>query len=52
MSMAPRHIDRHGERPCIPGFYALAKRMAEGRTPSLATRIRKTLAALARKITR
>jgi hypothetical protein len=52
MSIRPAVIDRAGERPCIPGFYAIAKRMAEGRAPSLITRVRKTLAALSRKITR
>jgi hypothetical protein len=52
MSIRPAVIDRTGQRPCVPGFYAIAKRMAEGRKPSPASRIRKTLAALARKITR
>ena len=52
MSIGPNTIDRHGERPCIPQLYFIAKRLAEGRQPSLATRIRKTLAALARKLTR
>jgi len=52
MSIGPNTIDRTGERPCIPNLYFIAKRMAEGRTPSLATRFRKTLAALARKLTR
>jgi hypothetical protein len=52
MSIGRNIIDRCGERPCIPNFYAVAKAMAEGRAPSLATRIRKTLAALTRKMTR
>jgi hypothetical protein len=54
VSIGPRHIDRHGERPCIPQLALLAamRAAAEGRPPSLVTRIRKTLAALARKIAR
>jgi len=54
MSIRPTIIDRDGSRPCIPQL-ALLEAMrcaAEGRAPSLATRIRKTLAALTRKITR
>jgi hypothetical protein len=54
VSIGPNTIDRHGERPCIPQLALLAamRAAAEGRAPLLATRIRKTLAALARKITR
>jgi len=54
MSIRPNKIDRDGSNPCIPQL-ALLQAMrcaAEGRGPSLTTRIRKTLAALARKITR
>jgi len=54
MSIRPTIIDRDGSRPCIPQL-ALLEAMrcaAEGRAPSLVTRIRKTLAALTRKITR
>lgn len=52
MSIRPTTIDRHGERPCIPGFYEIAKRMAEGRTPSLTERIVRALADLRKKLTR
>ncbi len=52
MSIRPSTIDRAGERPCIPGFYALAKRMAEGRTPSLTERIARALAQLRKKLAR
>jgi hypothetical protein len=52
MSIGPNTIDRHGERPCLPNFYEVAKRMAEGRQPPLVARIRKTLSALARKLAR
>jgi hypothetical protein len=54
MSIRPTIIDRTGESPCIPQLALLGamRAAAEGRAPSLITRIRKTLAALARKITR
>jgi hypothetical protein len=52
VSIRPSTIDRAGERPCIPGFYALAKRMAEGRTPSLTERIACALAQLRKKLAR
>jgi hypothetical protein len=54
MTIRPTIIDRDGSRPCIPQLALLEamRAAAEGRTPSLATRIQKTLAALARKITR
>lgn len=50
MSIRPAIIDGTGQRPCIPGFYAVAKRMAEGRTPSLRERIAKALAQLRKRI--
>ena len=52
MSIRPAIIDRCGERPCIPGFYAVAKRMAEGRAPSLRARVVKILANLRRTLAR
>ena len=52
MSIRPSTIDRCGERPCIPGFYALAKRMAEGRAPSLTERVFRALANLRKKLAR
>lgn len=50
MSIRPAIIDRCGERPCIPGFYAVAKRMSEGRAPSLRERVNKVIANLRRRI--
>jgi hypothetical protein len=52
MSIGPNIIDRTGERPCIPDFYFIAKRMAEGRAPSFTARIRKALAQLRKKLAR
>lgn len=52
MSIRPAIIDGTGQRPCIPGFYAVAKRMAEGRAPSFAERIAKALANLRKRIVR
>ena len=52
MSIRPAIIDRQGERPCIPNFYEIAKRMAEGHVPSLTERIAKALAELRKRITR
>jgi hypothetical protein len=54
MSIRPNKIDRNGDNPCIPQLALLGamRAAAEGRAPSLVTRIRKTLAALSRKITR
>jgi len=52
MSIGRNIIDRHGERPCVPNFYAVAKSLAEGRAPSLRVRITKALAALGRRIAR
>lgn len=52
MSIRPSVIDRNGDRPCIPDFYAVAKRMAEGRAPSLTERIAKALAELRKKLAR
>jgi len=50
VSIGRNIIDRHGERPCIPNCYALAKALAEGRPPTLRSRITKALAALRRRI--
>jgi hypothetical protein len=50
MSIGPNIIDRHGERPCIPNLYAVAKALAEGRPPTLRSRVTKALAALRRRI--
>ena len=52
MSIRPSTIDRQGERPCIPNFYEIAKRMAEGHVPTLAERIAKALAQLRKRIAR
>jgi hypothetical protein len=52
MSIGPNTIDRHGERPCIPQLYFLAKRLAEGRQPSLLSRARKALVELRKKLAR
>jgi hypothetical protein len=52
VSIRPSTIDRCGERPCIPGFYQIAKRMAQGRTPSLSERIARALAQLRKKLAR
>jgi hypothetical protein len=50
VSIRPATIDRCGERPCIPNFYAVAKRLAEGRAPSLRERVSQALANLRRLI--
>jgi len=50
MSIGPNIIDRRGERPCIPNLYTVAKAMAEGRPPTLRSRVVKALAALSRRI--
>lgn len=52
MSIRPSTIDRCGERPCIPGLYEIAKRMAEGRAPSLLERVTKALGNLRKKLAR
>jgi len=52
MSIRPATIDGTGMRPCIPNFYAVAKRMAEGRAPSLTERVAKALAQLRKKLAR
>ena len=46
MSIRPNTIDRRGEKPCIENFWLVAKRLAEGRTPSLRQRISRALANL------
>jgi hypothetical protein len=52
VSIRPAIIDRRGERPCIPGFYEIAKRMADGHAPTLTERIAKALAQLRKRIAR
>lgn len=50
MSIRPAIIDRCGERPCLPNFYEVAKRMADGRVPTLTERIAKALVRLRKKL--
>lgn len=52
MSIRPATIDGTGSRPCIPNFYTVAKRMAEGRAPSLTERVAKALAQLRKRLAR
>ena len=52
MSIRPTTIDGAGERPCIPNFYVVAKRMAEGRAPTLRARVVKIFANLRRRLAR
>lgn len=52
MSIRPVVIDRTGDRPCIPGFYQIAKRMAEGKPPTFRTRVVKCLGNLRRRLAR
>lgn len=52
MSIRPSTIDRAGERPCIPNFYEVAKRLSEGHVPSLTERIVRALANLRKKLAR
>jgi hypothetical protein len=54
VSIAPRHIDRTGDRPCIPQLALLAamRAAAEGRAPTLTTRVRKALTELRKKLAR
>ncbi len=52
MSIRPTTIDRTGERPCLPEFYFVAKRLAQGRAPSLTQRISRVLANLRKRIAR
>jgi hypothetical protein len=54
MSIGRNIIDRRGERPCLPGFYEVAKRMAEGTPPprSFQTRVAKALAKLRKLLAR
>ena len=39
MSIRPTTIDRTGERPCLPDFHIVAKRLAEGREPNFTKRM-------------
>jgi hypothetical protein len=52
VSIRPAIIDRTGDRPCIPSFYEVAKRMAEGRGPTLRDKVVKALADLRRRLAR
>lgn len=52
MSIGRNIIDRAGERPCLPNFYQVAKRMAQGHEPTLADKVRKALANLRRRMAR
>jgi len=54
MSIGRNIIDRHGERPCIPQLALLAamRAAAEGRPPTLRSRVTKALANLRRRIAR
>lgn len=54
MNIAPRHIDRDGSRPCIPQLALLAamRAAAEGRAPTLRTRVVKALGNLRRRMSR
>jgi hypothetical protein len=52
VSIRPAIIDRCGERPCLPNFYEVAKRIADGRAPSLRERVTKALADLRRRLAR
>jgi hypothetical protein len=52
VSIRPATIDRAGERPCIPNFYQVAKRLADGHVPSLAERVTRALANLRKKLAR
>ena len=52
MSIPPATIDRAGERPCIPNFYQVAKRLADGHVPSLTERVLRALANLRKKLAR
>lgn len=52
MSIAPRHIDRDGSRPCIPQLALLEamRAAAEGKPPTLRARVAKMLANLRRRV--
>lgn len=50
MSIGRTFVDRHGERPCLPNFYAVAKRLAEGKQPTLRDKVVKMLANLRRRL--
>lgn len=52
MSIRPAIIDRAGERPRIPNFYQVAKRLADGHVPSITERVVRALARLRKKIAR
>lgn len=54
MSIYPTIIDRDGSNPCIPQLALLGamRAAAEGRAPSFASRVRKALAQLRKKLAR
>ena len=54
MSIGPTTIDRTGERPCLPTgvLLAVARRLAEGRPPTLRQRVVAAIANLRQKIAR
>ena len=54
MSIYPTIIDRDGSRPCIPQLALLGamRAAAEGRPPTLRSRVVKALAHLRKKLTR
>jgi hypothetical protein len=52
VSIRPAIIDRAGERPCIPNFYQVAKRLAHGHAPSITERVVRALAQLRKKLAR
>lgn len=54
MSIGPTIIDRTGERPCLPTgvLLAVARRLAEGRPPTLRQRVITAIASLRHKLAR
>jgi len=50
VSIGPNTIDRRGERPCLPQFYAVAKLLAEGRQHTLHDKVRMAIARLRKKL--
>jgi hypothetical protein len=54
VSIYPLKVDRDGSNPCIPQLALLGamRAAAEGRTPSITTRVHKALAQLRKKLAR
>ena len=54
MSIYPLKVDRDGSSPCIPQLALLGamRAAAEGRAPTLTTRVRKALTELRKKLAR